>query len=238
MADKVAPASGLTGAFDLFGKSWVRVQANLNTFLVLYAFPFLFSFLQVTSSDDMSERKINYFASGSTPNLSLTTTLGAGVILALIFTLVYIFATIMLYALELKAAQGKKPGLSELWQVAQKFWLRIIGLGIVVALLIVGGLLLLIVPGLIVIRRYFLAPFAMLDEDLSITEAMRRSAELSKPYSGAVWSVIGVSVLIGLVSIIPVVGWLISFILAAMYSVAPALRYLELKKLAHSHSAS
>lgn len=232
MADKNPAPVGLTGAFDLFGKSWSRVQANLNTFLVLYAFPFLLSFLQVTGADDMDERKVNYFASGSMPNLSLTTTFGAGIILAVLFTLIYIFTTIMLYSLELRAAQGHKPSLSELWQTAQKFWLRMVGLGIVVGLVVVGGLILFIVPGLIFIRRYFLSPFVMLDEDVSITEAMRRSAALTKPYSGSVWSVIGVSVLIALVSIVPLVGWIISFILAAMYSVAPAIRYQELKKLA------
>jgi len=91
--------------------------------------------------------------------------------------------------------------------------------------------LLLIVPGVIAIRRYFLAPYLMLDKDLSIREAMKQSAALSKPYSGSIWGIIGVIVLLSLPSIIPVIGWAVSFVLMLLYSVAPALRYQELKKL-------
>jgi uncharacterized membrane protein len=43
--------------------------------------------------------------------------------------------------------------------------------------------------------------------------------------------VIGVIFLIGLINIIPFIGWIISFIVGMFYSVAPALRYEELKHL-------
>jgi uncharacterized membrane protein len=87
------------------------------------------------------------------------------------------------------------------------------------------------VPGLIMLRRYFLAPYVMLDKKCSIKEAMDTSAEISKPYSGYVWGVIGVIFLIGLINIIPFIGWIISFIVGMFYSVAPAMRYRELRKL-------
>ena len=82
------------------------------------------------------------------------------------------------------------------------------------------------------IRRYFLSPYVMVNEDLSISGAMQRSDELSKPYSGAVWGVIGVAFLISITSsLLFEIGPYVSFVLGIFYSVAPALRYLELKKL-------
>ena len=104
-------------------------------------------------------------------------------------------------------------------------------MSVLIALMTIGGLILLIVPGLIVIRRYFLAPYVMVDQDTGILESMRRSAAMSKPHSGYIWSIIGVSVLLSLPGIIPFVGWAVSFVLAVLYSTAPALRYQELKKL-------
>jgi hypothetical protein len=73
-----------------------------------------------------------------------------------------------------------------------------------------------------------LAPYVMLDTKCGITEAMERSADLTKPYSGYIWGIIGVMFLIGLFNIIPGIGWMISFVLGMLYSIAPALRYQEL----------
>jgi uncharacterized membrane protein len=92
-------------------------------------------------------------------------------------------------------------------------------------------LILLVIPGLIMIRRYFLAPYVMLDKKVGIREAMDQSAELSKINTGSVWGIIGVSFLIALVNVIPIIGGLASFSLGALYSVAPAMRYLQLKKI-------
>jgi hypothetical protein len=71
----------------------------------------------------------------------------------------------------------------------------------------------------------------MLDKNCGIREAMDRSAAISKPHSGYVWGIIGVGILIGFIGVIPLVGSLIAFIGGMLYSVAPALRYQELKKL-------
>jgi hypothetical protein len=85
------------------------------------------------------------------------------------------------------------------------------------------------------LRRYFLSPYILLDEKCSIKDAMEKSAHMTKPYSGSIWGIIGVMFLIGLVNIIPFVGWMVAFVLGALYSVAPALRYQELKRV-HSRS--
>ena len=78
------------------------------------------------------------------------------------------------------------------------------------------------------------APYVMLDAHgkIGVKEALDKSAELGLQNTGAVWGLIGVSFLISLCGIVPVIGSLASFVLGALYSIAPALRYQQLKKLA------
>ena len=72
----------------------------------------------------------------------------------------------------------------------------------------------------------------MASEDLGVLDAMRRSAELSKGRWKQIWGVILVMILISVVPSIFFgrVGSLVATLLGAAYSVAPALRYLELKR--------
>src|SRR3990167_7041862 len=208
-------------SFSLFSKSYDLVVRNWQMFAILSIIPFL----SLLGNSKVDKYDINKLPSISANAIVAIASLGV------VFAIVSLIIQVMTTALELETGQDKTPNLRHLWGVAKKFWLRQLGLYIMIALMILGGLILLIVPGIIMIRRYFLAPYIMLNEDLSINETMRRSAALSKPYAGSIWGIIGVSILISLPGAIPRVGPYIAFILALFYSVAPALRYLELKKL-------
>jgi len=225
--------TGITPATSLFHKSYKAVMRNINTFGILLLLPFLFalsSFVRFPNTDRARDFGSTIGASGF-PVYGWVGVIGLGVMIASVFFVLILIIQAMTYALELEAAKGKTPSLQHLWEVGKKFWLRLFGLGIVVVLFIVGGLILLIVPGLIMIRRYFLAPYIMIDKDLSIGEAMRRSAALTKPYRWKVWGIIGVMFLLSLPGFIPLFGPVIAFVLGALYTVAPAIRYQELKKL-------
>ena len=208
-------------SFSLFSKSYDLVVRNWQMFAILSILPFL---------GLLSSTKTNNYERDKLPHITSDTVVAA-IVFGLIFVAASYIVQVMTTVLELEAGQDKTPSFNHLWEVAKKFWLRQLGLYIVIGLTVLGGLILLIIPGFIMIRRYFLAPYVMINEDLSITEAMRRSAALSKPYSGYVWGIIGVAILLSLPSGIPRVGPYIAFIFALFYSVAPALRYLELKKL-------
>ncbi|HLB66161.1 MAG TPA: hypothetical protein VJJ78_01005 [Candidatus Saccharimonadales bacterium] len=226
----------LTGAFELFNKSLDVVRKNLEVFIILWIVPFLFAVTDSTSYRlDGSDKNVVDGASfggiSGLPTYSVVALVTFGVLFFVAAFVVSLIVQAMTFALELEAAKGRKPSLGSLWQAGKKYWLRLIGLFIVIALAVVAGLILLIVPGIIMVRRYFLAPYVMIDQDLGIMDAMRKSAELSKPHSGYIWSVIGVFILLSITSVIPVFGPIASFILFSLYSVAPALRYLELKKV-------
>ncbi len=221
---------GLTSSFELFTKSKNLVLKNLNTFGILLLLPFLLGLFSSIRSRDMNG--FQRMTSGSSSFSFSANVVGVGALLGLVILFLMVMANLMVYILSLESAQDKKPGLNELWVALQKYGVRLFLLFIVVALVIFAGLIAFIVPGIIFIRRYFLAPYVMIDQDLSITDTMKESARISKPHSGSVWGIIGVTILLSIPGIIPVVGWAVSFALTSLYLVAPALRYLELKKLA------
>lgn len=223
----LSPAGKPISSFTLFTKSKDAVLKNLKTFGILYILPFLISLAGITTNSDGNiAGSPNFGGASISPSV-----IGLGLLFSVVALVVYIIVTVMLYALNLETADGKRPELDDLWPYVKKFGWRIVLLSIAITFLIILGLLALIVPGLIFIRRYYLAPYALIDKDLSVGEAMKESARLSKPFSGSVWGIIGVTILLSLPGVIPIFGWLISFVLGVLYTAAPAMRYLELKKL-------
>ncbi|HSX53356.1 MAG TPA: hypothetical protein VLF90_03230 [Patescibacteria group bacterium] len=225
--------SQTVSAFELFSKSQEIVMRNLSSFVILNLLPaatLLGSMIAKSHSRDRTTSFSNVGIAG-VPTYAIASLAGVGIALFVVVIIVSALIQAMLYSLKLQGAQGKTPDMSNLWEVGKKYWLRLFGLSIVVGLTIVVGLILFIIPGLIMIRRYFLAPYIMVEHNTGIMESMRRSAALTKPYPGAIWGIIGVSFLLSLPSIIPFLGAFISLALSVLYSAAPALRYEELKKL-------
>jgi hypothetical protein len=233
----------LPGAFKLFKPSRDLVLKHIWIFAPLYVAPLIFSvhaWIWTPSAASQNNTKVWWdyswfgsgFSSSSLPAYFWYAFVGFSILWFLIVISAGTILQIMAQRAQLDAAHHKHAiTFGELWATVKELGWRMLGLYLLVGLYILVGLILLIIPGLIMIRRYFLAPFVMLDTKCSIKEAMDRSAAMSKPFSGAIWGVIGVMILIGLINIIPFLGWLIAFILGSLYSVAPALRYEQLKKL-------
>lgn len=208
-------------AFSLFTQSKDIVQKNLQQYAILYAPTIIMTLYSLRNPLET--------------NASGTVTLGGPTaVSALLFAVLVVaslVAQIMLTSLTLRNAKGKSGTFDELWSDTKKFTFPIIGMAIVVGLMFLVGLLLLIIPAFIVLRRYFLAAYVMLDQDLGIGQSMKKSAAISKPFSGSIWGLLGVSLLINLPSALGVIGSLVTLALTFAYAVAPALRYVELKKL-------
>jgi len=220
----------LIGAFDLFQKSYQLFMENLQLFSLLFLLPLAATvattfFVKPADFSSLSSLGGSQFFSG------FILFRGIAVIFTILILIVFIMLQALLHGLQLEVARGKTPTFADIWEIGKKYWLRLFGLSIVVAIVTVIGFILLIIPGLIMLRRYYLAPFVMIDRDVSVLEAMRISAAISKPYSWWVWSILGVTVLLEVPGLVPVVGPFITFILTSIYSIAPALRYQELKKL-------
>jgi hypothetical protein len=231
----------LPGAFDLFQPSRDSVLNNIWIFGPLYAIPLLFYIHNWIYSPTSFQRYPWWqhsdgfsagWPGGPLPTFITFAVVGFSILWLLITIAVGAITQIMSQAAQLDAAQHRKLDFSILWRVVREIGWRMLGLYLVMFAVILVGFILLVIPGLIMIRRYLLAPYVMLDERVGIREALDKSAELSKLNTGSVWGVIGVLFLIGLLNIIPLVGGLLAFGLGALYSVAPALRYQQLKQLA------
>jgi uncharacterized membrane protein len=74
---------------------------------------------------------------------------------------------------------GKKPPFETLFTQLKYFW-RILGAQILVGLIVAGGLILLIVPGIYWALKYQFTSNIIVDKDLGILEAMGKSGELTK----------------------------------------------------------
>ena len=208
----------LPGAFSLFRPSYEAVLTNAWTFLALLLVPL--GTLMVAGLS----------GNGSNQNLGFS---GLALLLVLVGSVFALLVAPALPFVQLKSVQGKEVAIGEAFQAGmQRFW-RFYGLSILVTLLTIGGLLLLIVPGLIIMRRYFLAQFYLYDRDVGILEAMRLCAADSKPFSGAIWGVIGVTVLISVFGIYPLLG-LVAAALQVLYFCAPAIRYFQIKDVIQS----
>lgn len=193
------------GAFELFKPSMEIIRNNLSLYFVLLVLPLLLVSLDSTSTELMSP----FVLGGSLLSL--------------------LFLAPLLYA-EVRNASGKTVTLGESFSEGYKYFWRTLGLVIVVGLIIFLGLIAFIVPGIIFMRRYLLSPYYLIDRNLSIGEAMKASETESKPFANSIYSVLGVSILIALVSIFGMIGAVISTILSVLYNLAYALRYVEIKK--------
>lgn len=202
-SDKTKPE--LTSSFELLGPSTKLIRKYVGVFFVLLVLPVI-----LTSIDSQSENLFSPF-------------LLAGGLLYLVFMAPLIYA-------ETRVAGGHSVSLEESFKKGFPYFWRLLVLLIATGMMIFVGLLLFVIPGLILARRYMLAPYFLVDRNLGIGEALDLSAKESKPFSWSIYGIIGVTFIIALMNIFGVIGLIASTILSVLYALAPALRYHEIKK--------
>jgi hypothetical protein len=213
-----APPISQTGSWKLVPVSagiWLK---NYNTSIALFMLPLLVIVLGgvIIGNGNVSVSR-----------LSLGITL---ITLTVIWQAINIPAALYF---QLHAAKGLSPAIRQCYRGGWRLAPRLLGLSMLTSVLIFGGLLLFVVPGLIMIRRYILAPYYLLDGDLGIREAMQRSAADTKEVPMYVWGVYGVLFGINLLLFISVgqiaglFGPLLAAFLTSLYYFGPALRYKE-----------
>ncbi len=238
MADAKKIAS-LTGAIDLFGKSYSLVRRNLNIYALVYAIPAAMVIAGViqlldNNQDDAWDWSSAFSSSVLGPNLGSDSSFAtASTIFAIVLFVASIISYFLATILNLRVAQGQMPGIRSLWSEFKTNWLwaRLVGLGILTILILIVGFVLLIIPGIILLWRLFLAPYILIDKKTDVMSALADSWNTTKGYAWPIYSILLFSLVLALTAVVPIVGGLIAFVLGVAYAVAPALRYQELKKL-------
>lgn len=105
---------------------------------------------------------------------------GAGVLNMVVGLLASAFLAACLYGLSLAELEGRSPTPQEVSQRAGQMFLPLLGVQILFLLGVIGGMILLIVPGVILAIRWCVSGPVLMDERIGITESLRRSAELTR----------------------------------------------------------
>lgn len=223
----------LTPSWSLLPKSIELVKTYFVPLLYVSILPSLLITLSMTYSHGRTVQTANghtmtsYGVFGTLGHNPLSITLFA---IGMLWSVLSIAAKVYV---QLRAVEGKSVGVAQSFRKSAKYILPLIGLTLVTLLIISIGFLLLIVPGFIFLRRYYLAPYYLVDRNVTIREALRLSAAESKPAAGYIWGLFGVMFVLSLVGLfigsIPLgIGAVLTTFISLSYAFGPALRYKEL----------
>lgn len=231
---KKEPAK-LASAFELFGKSYELIKKNFELFMILLSVSGLLAVWETIArigDEEVEGRGWRNLVTNGVFGPDVTGGVLAAGGLMFIVAVVSVILYLLLLIAAVRVAQGQKPAFRSLWEemVSNWLWIKLIAGFILAGIAIVIGLILLIVPGIILIWRLFFVPYVLVDKKTSIDEAFRTSWGMTRGRFTAVYGVILVTILLSLTGILPIIGSLIAFVLTSIYTLAPALRYQELKK--------
>lgn len=206
------------GARDLFRPSMAVLQRNLTTFVVVMTLPFLLliSGGLIATFTDFQD------------TISKIGTIVAWFLIIVAFIAAALAFPAIVYT-QVKGAQEELVLHGEAFAAGRTFFWRFLGLNIITTLIYAVGIVLFIVPFFFALKRFILAPYYLVDQDLSIIQALKKSARDSDMFSEPIWSLIGVQALITVCGYIPVIG-LLAIVPNILYLCAPAIRYEEIQK--------
>ncbi len=125
-----------------------------------------------------------------------------------------LFFSMAFIRISLKLVDGQKPEFTDLWASYRLFW-KFLGGYILYFLIVLGGLILLIVPGIIWAIKYSLFGFLIIDREMGPVEAIKASGRLTQDAKGDLFLLallfIGITILgalacvVGLFAAIPTV---------------------------------
>jgi len=237
----------MTPALELLFHSYPLVKKNLSIFSLLYFFPLVVGlsngFWVVDLERHLTPDALDAANAVGNPMLPAYS-YGRLTLMFIVAITIATVAKIMLHSAELRAAEDKRIKPLPLWRLVKTRWQQFLGLYIVSSAIISVWLipayldrhmwleLICFIPALYFLRKYFLAPYVLLDNpEMNFWQAMSRSSEMTGKDPRSIYSMIGVMLIFALFGIIPFIGWIFAFGLLFFYSAAPAIRYRELKRL-------
>ncbi|HEX7963365.1 MAG TPA: hypothetical protein VF466_02125 [Candidatus Saccharimonadales bacterium] len=194
------------GAFGIFKVSRDRVRKNLEPLIWLAVLAFAADFV------------LGLLFRGSARSLGQLISSLVGVYFAVVTTRAYLLT-----------ASEKSFKLEAVLQFPPALYWRMLLLNIMIILTVVGGIILLIVPGIIFALRLSMSPYFLIDKNMAPMDAYKASWNATKGHMGKLWGLLGVALLM-LLPVLTIVGILATIYLFFMYAASGALLYLYLRK--------
>lgn len=142
--------------------------------------------------------------------------------LFLFWLLVFVFLTVIEIGYKkicLRIYDDENPKLAEMFQEYRIFW-KYLGVSLLVSLVVFGGLILLVIPGIFWAVRFSFAPFIIIDTRSGLITAMKESYAITK---GSFWKILLFWITVGLLNIAGVIpfglGLLITIPMTTLASV-------------------
>jgi len=159
----------LTGPIQLLKESWKLYRANTRTILFIMLVPLVFFIVQRAS--------LYLFSLFTTDSkISLLTVASASIILSLVYSLLSMLATMALVL----SIRYRINNAMDAYSKAISLFFSYLWVVIITALVITGGLILFIIPGVIFAIWFIFSQYAFLIEEKKGYEALKRSKELVK----------------------------------------------------------
>ena len=207
------------GAFGLFKISREGVRENIGTLLALIVGLYVFTIVIQLVLDAILGK-----STAAIVDQPVTFVIG-------------IWFGIAFVRVTLACARSKRVEIKDTLTSTSRLFFNMLLLEILLTLSIVGGLILLIVPGIIIGCRLSLAQYYLVDRDMEAIDAYKASWNATRGHVGKPLGIAGVSLLMVL-PVVTIIGIIATAYLLFMYSASGALLYLYLSKKSKASKAA
>jgi len=129
----------------------------------------------------------------------------------------------------LAGIRGQRLEIGEALSKALPFWLKMIGLTLLVTITVIISLLLLIIPFFFVFPRLTLSYYYLVDKQMGVMDAYKASWDATQGHVGKVYGIVGATILMVLL-MVTIIGIPFSIYFLIMYSAATAVLYEFINK--------
>ena len=229
-----------TPSWQLVGPSYHLALKNYEAIAFLFFIPALFQILggyYLGSLLNINSKNHTIHLSTLTPREEL------GLALLIVWLVLSIINFAPSIFLRIHAADAKAPSVTTCYREGFKVFWKVLFSELIFLVIVGLGFIALILPGLLLFRRYVFAPYyAAQNPQLSFKEIFKLSSLQSSKFIYDIYGAYLVVLIISLLASAALGGYLIGSVAVALitYSVlfVPALRYLEIVKYYKTHSIS
>ncbi len=210
----------LENYFKLISRTWEAFRLNMGTFIGIYLLPLTFATLGALALLGRAGKDFKGIS------FTAESAVFAG-IAALGLTAIFITLSIATIITQLASIRGQKIGIRDAIDQAQPYFWKFTGFSILLALLVLAGTVLFIIPGIILAVLMGLASYHMIDKNLSPTQGIKQGLQIGNKNWKLLTAMVIFQMLLQTPSAIPGIGSLVSTGLSIAYFCLPALIYTK-----------
>ncbi len=148
-----------------------------------------------------------------------------GVIGQIIMVIIESWLSIGIVIIALKRARDEEASISDLFK-GHPYILNYILSSLIYAIIVIVGIVLLIIPGAIWSLKYMFYPYLIIDKNLSATDALKESGNITKGYK---WDLLAFTLVTNIIILLGILALGIGFFVAyPTVLIAEAILYLKL----------